>query len=106
MTTNATLIVFSGLWLLVLLAAIPVTRRYRHPDAKPIGAYLLFVIVFTMVAWAVVVFLLSLFSSLGAITILSGVAGAVIVIAVSFGLAFLAGLYFIGRKPQQAPRLD
>ena len=106
MSTNSTLIVFAALWLFVLLAAVPITRRYRHPDAKPIGSYLLFVIVFTMVAWAVFVFLLSLFTALGVIAILSGAVGAVIVVTVSFALAFLAGLYFIGRKPQQAPKLD
>ena len=106
MTSNTTMIVFSGLWLLVFLAAIPVTRWSRHPDAKPVGAYLLFVIVFTMVAWAAFVFLFSLFSAFGAIDILSGAIGAVLVVAISFTLAFFVALYFIGREPQQAPRLD
>lgn len=106
MSADTTLYIFAGLWLLVLIAAVPLSRRYRHPDAKPTGAYFVFIIVFTVVAWAVLVMLLSFFSAIGAVESISGAVGAVFVVAVSFTLAFLAARHFIGKKPQQAPRLD
>jgi hypothetical protein len=36
----------AAVWLLLLIAAVPYVRRIRHPDQRPLAAYLIFVTVF------------------------------------------------------------
>ena len=54
----------AAVWLLLLIAAVPYVRRIRHPDQRPLAAYLIFVTVFglaLLILAAAVGWLLSLF---------------------------------------------
>lgn len=91
-----------ALWAAFLVAAVFYTQRERHPEAKPLAAYLIFVTVFSVAAFVIfgaVVFVLGLSGQSG---LLSHPVAAVIFLILVFGPAFLLGRWQL-RKPPRGP---
>lgn len=98
-------IVFIGLWAVALLVFIPYVRNQRHPDSRPLGAYLSFVIVFTVAAYlifAAMVAVISIWTGLP----LEHWLVATLVLIVTFVPPFFLATAVIRLKPSIAPRLD
>jgi hypothetical protein len=99
-------VIFTGLWLAALIAFIPYVAKKRHPDSKPLGAYLTFLAVFTIVSYGIYLLVLALQNALWPELLLSGMMPAIVVVVVCFLPAFLLASYMISRKPPTAPPLD
>ena len=75
------------IWIGVLLAAIPYVRAARHPEARPVVAYVSFATVLTLGAYAFFAALVAL-SSLARGQWLPGVGPALLLFALSLPPAF------------------
>jgi len=96
---------FAGLalWAAFLVAAIFYTRRVRHPEARPLAAYLIFVIAFTVgsfVIFAALTYLLRVFGHVEALA--DPIAAAPFLVLVFVPAFFLARWQL--RKPPHRPR--
>lgn|GEM_PF-1042463 len=97
---------FGVLWLIALLAFIPYVARTRHPESKPLGAYLSFVSVFSLVAYAIFGSILAIENSIWpSLALGNGVVAVIVLIATFVPAAFAAG-WMIATKPPRAPSLD
>lgn len=97
------LVIALGLWALFLVAAIAYTQRERHRETKPLAAYMIFVIAFTVTAFVIfgtAVFLLQLS---GYTAVLERPLAATLFMVLVFGPAFLVGRWQL-RKPPRRPR--
>ena len=99
-------LIFTGLWLAALIAFIPWVANKRHPDSKPLGAYLTFLAVFTIVSYGLYLLVLALQSAVWPDVLFAGMAPAIVVVVVCFLPAFLLASYMISRRPPTAPSLD
>jgi hypothetical protein len=90
-------------WAILLVAAFFYTRRARHPDAKPLAAYLIFVTVFSAVAFVLFGAALSLLQATGTADLMDRPSAILALLAFVFVPAFLAGRWQL-RKPPRAPR--
>ena len=105
---SATLLsfVFGVLWFVALLAFIPYVARARHPESKPLGAYLSFVTIFSLVAYVIFGGILAVDSTNWASLPLESVVAAAVVLIAAFVPAFLAASWMISTRPPRAPSLD
>lgn len=94
-------------WIAVLLfAAFLVTSwvyvaRARHPGQKPLAAYLIFVVAFSVTVGLVYGLLVSVIARLGVVGNLS----LVLVVVVAAVLAFLIARSLVRRPPRSSPPL-
>lgn len=86
-------------WLMLLAVAVPFVARIRHPDQKPLAAYLIFVTVFGVAA-------IVLFSMLGWFAILLGFGAvlentgpALVLTALALLPAVLLAIWQTGKPP-------
>ncbi len=99
-------LIFTGLWLAALIGFIPWVAKTRHPDSKPLGAYLTFLAVFTIVSYGLYLLVLALQSTVWPDILFTGMLPAIVVVVVCFLPAFLLASYMISRKPPVAPSLN
>lgn len=85
---------FAGLalWAAILIAAIFYTRRARHPEARPLAAYLIFVIVFTIASFVIFGALINLLQAIDWAPVLANP-----IIAALFLFLVFAPAFFIAR---------
>ena len=98
------LFVVGGCLILALAAAVYVERS-RHPDAKPLAAYLIFVTVFAAVAISLFATGTLLFVLLQRPDLLATPAIGFPFLLFNFLPAFLAGRWQIKKPPLRAPRI-
>ncbi|MBU1395856.1 MAG: hypothetical protein KKE84_06900 [Gammaproteobacteria bacterium] len=91
------------LWIALMLLAIPYVRRARHPRAKPLAAYMMFVILFSVGAVVMYSVLLMLLGWADALDYLHRPQGAAIFLALVFIPAFLLGRWQLKKPPRQMP---
>lgn len=96
---------FAGLalWAGFLVIAFFYTRRARHPKARPLAAYLIFVIVFTVSSFVLFGSLTFLLQALDQASALSDPMAAALFLVVVFVPAFLVARWQL-RKPPRRPR--
>ncbi len=94
-----------GSCLALALAAAVYVERSRHPDAKPIAAYLIFVTVFAAVAVGLFAAGTLLFVLLERPDLLATPAIGFSFLLFIFLPAFLAGRWQIKKPPLRAPRI-
>jgi hypothetical protein len=92
------------LWLAFLLLAMPYVRRAKHPDAQLVSAYMVFVILFSVVSVVTYSLLLLLLGGLSAIPMLHHPLGALAFLFMVFAPAFLVARWQIKRPPRKTPR--
>jgi hypothetical protein len=92
-----------GLWALFLIAAIAYAQRERHPESKPLAAYMIFVIAFTVTAFVIFGTAVFVLQATGYTAILDNPVAAVLFLILVFGPAFLVGRWQL-RKPPRRPR--
>lgn len=91
------------LWVALMLLAIPYARRARHPRAKPLAAYLTFVMLFSVGAAVMYTLLLMLLGWTGRLAYLRHLPGAAAFLAAVFIPAFLLGRWQLRKPPRQPP---
>lgn len=91
------------LWVVLMLLAIPYTRRARHPRTTPLAAYMTFVMLFSVGAAVTYVLLLMLLGWSDRLAYLRHPLGATIFLALVFVPAFLLGRWQLKKPPRQAP---
>ena len=87
-----------AIWIVFLLAAILYAQHARHPQAKALAAYLVFVTVFTVTAFVIFAAVIFALQALGATAIL----GRPVVEAVVLVLVFVPA-FFIARWQLRKP---
>lgn len=92
------------LWVLFLVGAVFYTRRARHPDTRPLAAYLIFITVFTVAAFVIFAGGLLLLDAAGEVELLSRPVVAVLFLMVVFVPAFLLGRWQLRKPPRRPPR--
>lgn len=91
-------------WIALLVAAMPYVNRIRHPDQKPVAAYLIFVFMFLIVSAVLYGVLGWLASALGLALLFGEVMGTVTFLALIFIPAFLMARW-LARKPPWRSRV-
>jgi hypothetical protein len=91
------------IWAVLMLLAIPYVRRAKHPRAKTVAAYLVFVTLFSVGAVVMYSVLLMLLDRAGRLDYLHHPLGAVTFLALVFVPAFLLGRWQLKRPPWQNP---
>jgi len=86
-------------WIVFFLASIPYVRRHRHPAAKPLAAYLVFVGVFTLVAAGLFYVLGAMAAQLGLAEALATPLGVATFLLAVFAPAFVAARWQLRRPP-------
>jgi len=90
-------------WVLFLLLAIPYVRRERHPSAKPLAAYLVFVAVFSLCAGALFYAATTVVAALALEDGVATPAGTAVFLAVVFVPAVLVARWQVRRPPERPP---
>ena len=93
------------LWAVLLIAAAFYTKWARHPDAKPLAAFMIFVIVFSVFSFVVFATLAAILQALGRTEILTNPAVAILFLLVVFVPAFLVARWQLRRPPHRFRRL-
>lgn len=91
-----------ALWGAFLAGAVFYAREARHPDSKPLAAYLIFVAIFSAAALTIFGGLTSLLQALGRADLLERPLWAAAFLAAVFLPAFLLGRWQL-KKPPRAP---
>lgn len=92
-----------GLWIVIVIAAVPYSLRARHPDTKPLAAFMIFFTVFSVAAFmifGVVTYVLQMTGNAG---LLANPVGAAVFLVLVFGPAFLLGRWQLKKPPRQMP---
>ena len=92
-----------AIWLALLALAFPYVRRARHPDVKPLAAFMIFVIVFSLVGSLLFLALSWLALGAGLAPLLGQPLGALAFLALVFSPAFLFARWMIRRPPLNRP---
>jgi hypothetical protein len=87
-------------WLAFLVGAIFYTRQARHPQARPLAAYLVFVIVFTVSAFVAFAAITLILQGLGQTGALSHPVGAALFLLIVFVPAFFLGRWQLRKPPR------
>ncbi|MGF1612223.1 MAG: hypothetical protein ACFCUQ_22715 [Kiloniellales bacterium] len=93
-----------ALWAAFLVAAIFYCRHARHAQTRPLAAYLIFVIVFTVSSFVIFTALSLLLQALGQAGAISHPAGAALFLTVVFIPAFFIARWQL-RKPPRASKV-
>lgn len=94
------------LWGLLLALAVPYVARIRHPASKPLAAYAIFVVVFSVASVLLFLALWQIAGALGIAPMFESAPGAVLFLALVFVPAFMAASWQARKPPQRAPRQD
>jgi hypothetical protein len=92
-------------WLVLLLLAIPYVRAARHPDSKPLAAYMIFLTVFSVAAYVLFGVLIALIGALKGADFLATPLAAVLVFVLSAVPAFFLARWQIRRAPGKPPKI-
>ena len=92
-----------AIWVVMLALALPYVRRARHPDVKPLAAFMMFVILFTLAGSLLFLGLSWLALETGMAPALGTPPGALVFLALVFGPAFLLARWVIRRPPLERP---
>ncbi|GAB4137300.1 MAG: hypothetical protein Tsb0016_02370 [Sphingomonadales bacterium] len=90
----------------ILVAAVPYVHAARHPDSKPLAAYLIFVTVLSVVGAGLFWLALTIAAMLVGAEMLSKPWVAIILIAIIAAPALLIARWAISRPPRQSPPVD
>ncbi|AGA32778.1 hypothetical protein TVNIR_1098 [Thioalkalivibrio nitratireducens DSM 14787] len=96
---NGTFFLALFVWIAFFILAIPLVRRIRHPDQRPLAAYLIFVSLFTLVAGILFALLSWLAVLLGLSQALERLSPAVVFLVLVFAPAFFVATWQ-ARKPR------
>jgi hypothetical protein len=91
-----------AIWLAFLVFSVPYTAGRRHPRAKPLAAYLVFVSTFSLCAAVLYLVLAWLVITLHLAAWLSNPLGAIVFAALVFAPAFAIASVILRRPPRQA----
>lgn len=91
-----------AVWLAFLVGAVFYTRQARHPQVRPLAAYLIFVMVFTVSSFVVFATVTLILQVLGQTGALSHPAGAVLFLLVVFIPAFLLARWQLRKPPRRS----
>jgi hypothetical protein len=94
-----------ALWGAIMIAAIFYTQEARHPDAKPLAAYLIFITVFSAAAFVIFSSLTVLLAAAGLTALLDHPLAAAVFLLAVFGPAFLLGRWQLRKPPRRPQRL-
>lgn len=92
-----------AVWLILLALAVPYVRRTRHPDVKPLAAFMMFIILFSLVGGLLFLTLSWLALETGQAAALRHPLGALVFLALVFVPAFLLARWVIRRPPMNRP---
>src|SRR5574340_831863 len=92
-----------AVWLVLLAFAFPYVRRAKHPKVKPLAAFLLFAMLFSVVSGTLYFALLWLVLKAGWASVLANAFGALMFLALVFAPAFLFARWMIKRPPLDRP---
>ena len=90
------------LWAVLMIAAAFYTERARHPEAKPLAAYLIFVMVFTVTAFVLFTAITLVLQAAGQASLLSEPAGAILFLLVVFAPAFFLADQQLRKQPRES----
>ncbi|MBX6368381.1 MAG: hypothetical protein IRZ04_10375 [Rhodospirillales bacterium] len=91
---------------LLLALAVPYVGRIRHPASKPLAAYAIFVVVFSVASVLLFLVLWQIAEALGMAPMFKDAPGALLFLALVFVPAFLAASWQARKPPQRMPRQD
>jgi hypothetical protein len=91
------------IWGILMLLAIPYVRHAKHPRAKTVAAYLVFVTLFSVGAVVMYTVLLMLLGWAGRLDYLHHPLGAAAFLALVFVPPFLLGRWQLKKPPWQNP---
>lgn len=91
------------LWFVLMLLALPYVRRAKHPRAKTLAAYMVFLILFSVGAAVMFSVLLMLLGRYGRLDVLHDFPGAALFLILVFVPAFLLGRWQLKKPPRQVP---
>ena len=91
------------LGVVVMLLAIPYVRHAKHPRAKPLAAYMVFAILFTVGSIVMYSALLSLLNRFNGLDLLQYPLGALVFLTLVFVPAFLLARWQLKKPPQSFP---
>ncbi len=91
------------IWLVLLALAVPYVRRAKHPDVKPLAAFMMFVILFSLVGGLLFLALSWFVIKTGLASALGHPLGALVYLALIFLPAFLFARWVIRRPPLKRP---
>jgi len=97
---------FLIIWAVILALAYPYVQRAKHPDAKPLAAYLIFVTVLSTATVVLFFALGQLFQAAGWAGLLAHTAFAPVLLVLVFGPAFLLARWVLRLPPRRPPKLD
>lgn len=92
-----------AIWLILMALALPYVRREKHPQVKPLAAFLLFAMLFSVVSGTLYFALLWLVLQMGWAPALANAFGALLFLALVFVPAFLFARWMIKRPPLERP---
>jgi uncharacterized membrane protein len=91
------------IWLLLLALAIPYVRMAKHPETQTMAAYLLFVMVFSVISATAYFLALWFVVKTGSAETLANPFGALLFLVVVFVPAFLCARWVIKRPSWRRP---
>jgi Zn-dependent protease with chaperone function len=92
-----------AIWLILLALAFPYVRRAKHPDTPTLAAFLLFVMLFSVVSTTLFFVLSGIAASTGWASALTKPFWALLFLALVFLPAFLFARWMIKRPPWNRP---
>lgn len=92
-----------AIWLLLLALAFPYVRRAKHPQVRPLAAFLLFAMLFSVVSGTLYFALLWSVLKMGWAPALANAFWALALLALVFVPAFLFARWMIKRPPLNRP---
>jgi len=90
-----------ALWALMLLAGIPLSRRFAHPESKKFAAYLLFVMIFSAVSAFLFYALFWVLETVGRTDVLANPLVAAAAMVAVFAPALLAAIWQVRKPPRR-----
>lgn len=90
-------------WLILLALAFPYVRRAKHPQVRPLAAFLLFAMLFSVISGSLYFALLWIALRMGWAPALANAFWALAFLALVFAPAFLFARWMIRRPPLNRP---
>ncbi|MGF1594001.1 MAG: hypothetical protein ACFCUW_12010 [Kiloniellaceae bacterium] len=94
-----------ALWGAIMIGAIFYTQEARHPDTKPLAAYLIFITVFSAAAFFIFSSLTVLLAMADLTALLDNPLVAAVFLLAVFAPAFLLGRWQLHKPPRRPQRL-
>lgn len=93
-----------GLWGAFLVGAVFYSARVRHPDARPLAAYLIFITVFSAAAATLFGIGIAILGATETLAVLDRPVAAVAFLVPVFVPAFLLARWLVRQPPRAGPR--